>query len=97
MVQHCRYQITAADSLRYSGDSAEGTDDLRGACRQALRFAQRYNAWLGEAAALLALVQAWQQLVAVAVTKRYATVTTLVHVCFVLSVVAHGLRILQHC
>lgn len=67
-----RYQVTAADNLRYSGDAAEGTDDLRNACREALRFAQRHNAWLEEAAALLALVQAWQQLVAVAVTKRWA-------------------------
>ena len=66
-----RYQVTAADNLRYSGDSTKGADDLRDACRQALRFAQRYNAWLEEAAALLALVQSWQQLVAVAVTKRY--------------------------
>ncbi len=66
----CRYVATSADNLRYSSEAAEGSDELREACREALRFAQRYNAWLEEAAALLAVVQAWQQLVAVAVNKR---------------------------
>lgn len=66
----CRYVATSADNLRYSSEVAEGSDELREACREALRFAQRYNAWLEEAAALLAVVQAWQQLVAVAVNKR---------------------------
>ena len=61
---------TSADHLRYSSDAAEGSHELRDACREALRFAQRYNAWLEEAAALVALVQAWQRLVAVAITKR---------------------------
>ena len=66
----CRYVATSADNLRYSSKAAEGSDELREACREALRFAQRYNAWLEEAAGLLAVVQAWQQLVAVAVNKR---------------------------
>ncbi|KAL0044481.1 hypothetical protein WJX82_009054 [Trebouxia sp. C0006] len=66
-----RYVATSADNLRYSSEAAEGSDELREACREALRFAQRYNAWLEEAAALLAVVQAWQQLVAVAVNKRF--------------------------
>lgn len=67
----CRYMQTSADHLRYSSEGAEGSDELREACRQGLRFAQKYNAWLEEAAALQALVQAWQQLVAVAITKRW--------------------------
>ncbi|KAL3148728.1 hypothetical protein ABBQ38_014140 [Trebouxia sp. C0009 RCD-2024] len=66
-----RYMQTSADHLRYSSEGAEGSDELREACRQGLRFAQKYNAWLEEAAALQALVQAWQQLVAVAITKRF--------------------------
>lgn len=63
---------TSADHLRYSSQGSEGSDELREACRQGLRFAQKYNAWLEEAAALQALVQAWQQLVAVAITKRWS-------------------------
>ncbi len=64
---------TSADHLRYSSEGSEGSDELREACRQGLRFAQKYNAWLEEAAALQALLQAWQQLVAVAITKRCAS------------------------
>ena len=67
----CRYMQTSADHLRYSSEGSEGSDELREACRQGLQFAQRYNAWLEEAAALQALVQAWQQLAAVAITKRW--------------------------
>ena len=67
----CRYMQTSADQLRYSSEGSEGSDELREACRQGLRFAQTYNAWLEQAAALQAAVQAWQQLVAVAITKRY--------------------------
>lgn len=66
----CRYMQTSADHLRYSSEGSEGSDELREACRQGLRFAQQYNAWLEEASALQALLQAWQQLVAVAITKR---------------------------
>ena len=61
---------TSADQLRYSSEGSEGSDELREACRQGLRFAQKYNAWLEQAAALQAVVQAWQQLVSVAITKR---------------------------
>lgn len=67
----CRYMQTSADHLRYSNEGSEGSDELREACRQGLHFARKYNAWLEEAAALQALVQAWQQLVAVAITKRW--------------------------
>ena len=67
----CRYMQTSADHLRYSSEGSEGSDELREACRQALGFAQKYNAWLEQAAALQALLQAWQQLVAVAITKRW--------------------------
>lgn len=67
----CRYMQTSADHLRYSNEGSGGSDELREACRQGLRFAQKYNAWLEQAAALQALVQAWQQLLAVAITKRW--------------------------
>ena len=73
---------TSADHLRYASEGSEGSDELREACRQALHFAQKYNAWLEQAAALQALVQAWQQLVAVAITKRWgAAALTRLAVC----------------
>lgn len=80
----CRYVATSADNLRYSSEGADGSDELREACREALRFAQRYNAWLEEAAAVLAVVQAWQQLVAVAVTKRCVMHLPLTSACILL-------------
>jgi len=63
----CRYLKQAAPGQTGgAGDNAR-----REACRLALAFAQRWNAWLEEAGAQAAAVRGWQAVVEVAFTRRW--------------------------
>jgi hypothetical protein len=55
------------------GQTGGADDDARReACRLALVFAQRWNAWVEEAGAQAAAVSGWQAVVEVAFTRRRA-------------------------
>ncbi|KAK9829639.1 hypothetical protein WJX72_007011 [[Myrmecia] bisecta] len=67
-----RYTEQEADSRRYPGTSAAASsDDLREACRAVMRYAQKYNAFVEESGAQVAVLQAWQMVLEVAITRRY--------------------------
>ena len=63
---HCRYLKQAAPGQTGGADD----DTRREACRLALAFAQRWNAWLEEAGAQAAAVRGWQAVIEVAFTRR---------------------------
>ncbi|KAK9838304.1 hypothetical protein WJX81_003260 [Elliptochloris bilobata] len=68
-----RYNEAEADPRRFpSGLGAAGSDELREACRAALRFAQRANAAAEQSGGQAALVAAWQAAAEVAFTRRQA-------------------------
>ena len=66
----CRFQEAEQDSRRYGATVGGPNESLREACRAALHFAQKYNAYIEEAGGQLALMTAWQGVVEVAVTRR---------------------------
>ena len=63
----CRYLKQAAPGQTGGADD----DARREACRLALVFAQRWNAWVEEAGAQAAAMGGWQAVVEVAFTRRH--------------------------
>ena len=61
------------DTRRHPGSLGDSAgEDLKEACRAALRYAQKQNAYVEESSGQLAAVHAWQALVEVTFTRRCA-------------------------
>ena len=75
----CRFAAAEQDSRHYMAGGVGSADDMREACKAALRHAQRCNAFIAESAAQQALLHAWQAVVEIAFTLRYIAlwITTL--------------------
>lgn len=66
-----RFVEQEEDARRHPGGLGDTAgEDLKEACRAALRYAQKHNAYMEEASGQLAAVYAWQALVEVALTRR---------------------------
>ena len=70
-IRYCRYEQAELDSRRYGASAAGGPNpELREACRAAMQYAQKYNAYIEELGGQAAVVAAWQSVVEVSVTRR---------------------------
>lgn len=59
------------DSRKYPGGPGPRVlEDLREACRGAMRYAQKQNAYLEEVGAQTALIRAWQAFIEIVFARR---------------------------
>jgi hypothetical protein len=66
-----RYVEQEQDSRRYPGGPGPGAlEELREACRGAMRYAQKYNAYVEECGGQAALIRAWQAFIEITFTRR---------------------------
>ena len=66
-----RYVEQEQDSRRYPGGPGPGAlEELREACRGAMRYAQKYNAYVEECGGQAALIRSWQTFVEITFTRR---------------------------
>ena len=66
-----RYVEQEQDSRRYPGGPGPGAlEELREACRGAMRYAQKYNAYVEECGGQAALIHAWQAFIEITFTRR---------------------------
>jgi hypothetical protein len=67
----CRYLEQEQDSRKYPGGPGPRVlEVLSEACRGAMRYAQKYNAYMEAVAGQAALVCAWQAFVEIVFTRR---------------------------
>lgn len=71
-----RFAEQEEDTRRHPGGLGDSAgEDMKEACRAALRYAQKQNAYVEESSGQLAAVYAWQALVEVTFTRRCASRT----------------------